>query len=88
MRSRARSLIPVEWGATPVRRGQPTDSKHRPAKNWGKIRMIFPLWITGMTAIKQKHQYRYQSNTLRSRSVLSSIFMGMQIMRHDSREIQ
>lgn len=41
------------------------------------------LWITGVTAIKQKHQYRYQSNTTRSRNVLSSIFMGMQIMRHD-----
>lgn len=44
------------------------------------------LWMTGVTAIKQKHQYRYQSNTLRSHSVLSSIFMGMRIMRHDSRK--
>ena len=44
---------------------------------------LLVLWMTGIAAIKQKHHYRYQSNTTRNRSVLSSIFMGMQIMRHD-----
>lgn len=44
---------------------------------------LLVLWMTGIAAIKTKHHYHYQSNTTRNRSVLSSIFIGMQIMRHD-----
>jgi hypothetical protein len=44
---------------------------------------LLVLWMTGVAAIKEKHHYRYQSNTTRNRRVLSSIFLGMQIMRHD-----
>ena len=39
------------------------------------------IWMTGMSAIQQKVQYRYQANTLKTRRVLSCIFLGMQVMR-------
>ena len=41
------------------------------------------IWMTGVAAIKEKIHYHFQSNTTRHRAVLSSIFMGMQIMRYD-----
>lgn len=44
---------------------------------------LIVLWMTGMSAIQQKIHHQYQSNTIRHRSVLSSIFLGMQIMRYD-----
>lgn len=44
---------------------------------------LIVLWMTGSSAIHHKHHYQYQSNTTRSRLVLSRIFVGMQIMRHD-----
>jgi hypothetical protein len=44
---------------------------------------LLALWLTGISAIKEKWHYRYQSNTTRNRPVLSSIFMGMQVMRHE-----
>ena len=44
---------------------------------------LLMLWMTGVAAVKQKHHYRYQSNTTRNRRVLSSIFLGMQILRHE-----
>ena len=44
---------------------------------------LWALWLTGASAIKQKDHYRYQSNTQRQRRVLSTIFLGMQIMKHD-----
>lgn len=40
------------------------------------------LWMSGIAAIVEKHHYRYQSNTTRNRNVLSSVFIGMQVMRH------
>lgn len=44
---------------------------------------LLVLWMAGVAAIKQKDHYRYQSNTIRNRRVLSSVFVGMQILRHD-----
>jgi hypothetical protein len=44
---------------------------------------LWALWLTGTSAIKEKYHYRYQSNTTRHRPVLSSIFLGMQIMKQD-----
>ena len=44
---------------------------------------LIVLWMMGISAIKQKIHYRFQSNTTRDRAVLSSIFVGIQVMRSD-----
>lgn len=42
---------------------------------------LFVLWLVGSAAIRETLQRQFQSNTLRTRRVLSVIYLGMQVMR-------
>lgn len=41
----------------------------------------FALWLMGKAAELKQWQYRYQANTIRSRNILSTFFLGCQVFR-------
>jgi hypothetical protein len=42
---------------------------------------LFVLWLVGQVAVQQQWQYRYQSNTMRRRAVLSIVSIGRYVVR-------
>jgi hypothetical protein len=45
---------------------------------------IFILWLIGLAAELKNLHYDYQANTIKKRRVLSLVFLGLQIIRHQS----
>ncbi len=48
---------------------------------------IFALWLTGLAAEQKKLHYAYQANTIRTRRVLSLVYLGLQIILHEPNRI-
>jgi len=48
---------------------------------------LFLLWCIGQTAVQQKYHHRLQANTIRYRTVLSNIYLAMQIINDQRYEI-
>jgi len=48
---------------------------------------LFLLWCIGQTAAQQKYHHRLQANTIRHRTVLSNIYLAMQIINDQRYEI-
>lgn len=48
---------------------------------------LFVLWLVGQVAVQQQWQSRYQSNTTRSRAVLSLISVGRYVLRRAAEAI-
>ena len=44
---------------------------------------MFMLWLMGLAAERQQLHYGYQANTIKSRRVLSLIFLALQVIQHD-----
>lgn len=49
----------------------------------GTIAMLY-LWLVGLVAEYRNLQYHYQVNTIKTRRVLSLIFLGLQVIEHQS----
>lgn len=45
---------------------------------------LFVLWLVGHVAVHRRLQFGYQSNTTKTRAVLSIVYLGRQIMRRAS----
>lgn len=45
---------------------------------------IFILWLIGLAAEEKKLHYSYQANSIKRHRVLSLVFLGLQIVLHDS----
>lgn len=41
------------------------------------------LWLLGVEAERQKYHVRYQSNTIKTRRVLSVIYLALQLVKED-----
>jgi Transposase DDE domain len=48
---------------------------------------LFLLWCIGQTAVQQKYHHRLQANTVRHKTVLSNIYLAMQIINDQRYEI-
>lgn len=48
---------------------------------------LFMLWLIGLHAEKNKWQYAYQANTVKSYRVLSLVFLGLQVLTHEPERI-
>ena len=48
---------------------------------------IFLLYLIGLIAEQNKWQHDYQANTVKSHRVLSLIFLGLQLIKHESEKI-
>lgn len=47
----------------------------------GTIAMLY-LWLVGLAAKRRSLQYHYQASTIKTRRVLSIIFLGLQVIEH------
>ncbi len=48
---------------------------------------MFMLWLIGLAAERKQLHYSYQANTIKSRRVLSLIFLALQILLHDKHAV-
>jgi hypothetical protein len=49
---------------------------------------IFVLWLIGLAAERQQLHFDYQANTVRTRRVLSLVYLGLQIILHEPNRIR
>lgn len=49
---------------------------------------IFILWLIGLTGEKNKRHFDYQANSIKSHRVISLVFLGRQILKHEPNKIR
>ena len=68
-------------------------AKSRSAKRYNNLLLVaaltlFLLWCIGKVAVDKKHHYRLQTNTTRHKTVLSNIYIAIQIVKDDRYQIE
>ncbi len=61
-------------------------AKSKSAKRYNNLLLVaaltqFLLWCIGKVAVNKKYHYDLQANTIRHRTVLSNVYIGIQIVR-------
>ncbi|WP_198266049.1 transposase [sulfur-oxidizing endosymbiont of Gigantopelta aegis] len=61
-------------------------AKSKSAKRYNNLLLVaaltqFLLWCIGKVAVNKKYHYDLQANTIRHRTVLSNVYIGIQIIR-------
>lgn len=64
-----------------------SDSKTKDTDRFNSLLLIIAiatlgLWLIGAVAKQKNMQYQFQANTIRSRDVLSNVFLGWQVIHH------
>lgn len=67
-------------------------AKSKSAKRYNNLLLVaalalFVLWCIGQVAVEQKYHYKLQANTVRTKTVLSNIYLAMQIIDDQRYEI-
>jgi DDE family transposase len=67
-------------------------AKSRSANRYNNLLLVaalalFILWCIGQVAVEQKYHYKLQANTVRTKTVLSNIYLAMQIIDDNRYEI-
>lgn len=67
-------------------------AKSKSAKRYNNLLLVaalalFILWCIGQVAVEQKYHYKLQANTVRTKTVLSNIYLAMQIIDDKRYEI-
>ena len=62
-----------------------TQAKSKSTKRYDNLLLvaalaIFILWCIGQAAVEKKYHYKLQANTVRNKTVLSNIYLAMQII--------